>query len=195
MKFTNVIIFVLSCFAVNPAIAQYDKISDQLDVSIYPKERQSKRTQAYDENKCYEWAGDRVGLNDNRNNSYRDNNYRSYDKNDRRSSSRRNDRYDNNRNDHYNDKKDDKKENKSFVGRTAGGAVIGTLIGALAGDAKKGLLIGTAAGAATGVVGEINEDKGNKRNDRYDDNYRNQKSRLVDSFCSCMEAKGYSARK
>ena len=58
MNILNALIFVLACLMCQPAVAQYNRISKQLDISIFPDEGQSRRTQENDENVCYDWAYD-----------------------------------------------------------------------------------------------------------------------------------------
>ena len=165
MKFSNVLFLVLGCLLSQSVSAQYNRISNQLDVSVFPSEKQSRATQERDENKCYDWAYDQSGRNDY---SHRDNYRSTYEE----------------------DRAEKKEENRKLVNKTIGGAVAGTLVGALTGHTGKGLLIGTAGGAAVGVIGKSNEQKRYTDGKLDEERYENEK--LVKNFRACMESKGYS---
>ena len=61
MKKINVLLLAtFFCFFVNDVDAKYDRISEQLNVSVYPKDRPSQRTQQREEDYCYDWAQHRI---------------------------------------------------------------------------------------------------------------------------------------
>ena len=168
MKFSNAFFLVLGCLIGQSVTAQYNRISNELEVSVFPSEGQSKATQERDENKCYDWAYDEAGFNDF---SHR-NKYRST---------------------YEEDRAEKKEENRKLVNKTLGGAAAGTLIGALTGHTGKGLLIGTAGGAAVGAIGKSNQQKRYTDEKLEEERYDNDK--LAKNFRACMDAKGYSTVK
>jgi len=92
----------------------------------------------------------------------------------------------------YNDRNyrsNDNRHNKSFGGKVAKGAVVGTLVGALFGHGKKGLLIG----AATSTVSAANDEEIEEERNAAEQRHKNE--RFVSDFRSCMESKGYSTVK
>ena len=167
MKFSNLLFLLIACLLGQTAAAQYNRVSHDLGVSVYPDDRQSRATQEYDENKCYDWAYDQERRNEDR-----------YD------------HRDNYRSEYENDRAERKEENRKVVNKTLTGAAAGTLIGALTGHTGKGLLIGTAGGATVGLLG-----KGRQRNryeDRKEEEKRYKDDRLVRNFRACLESKHYS---
>ncbi len=175
-KLKVVLLMALGCFMLNPAFGQFDLISSELDISIYPEERQDKRTQEYDEYKCYKWSVNRTRIDP------RDIEDRQY--NDRRPS------------------RPNTGPDGTVVGNAAGGALIGALIGGLSGNAKKGAKWGAIAGGAAGIGKKAAKDS-QARRDYEDDRRRANSNRRYDNaqlnrfrkaFCACMDAKGYSAR-
>ena len=168
MKFLNIIFLFLGCLISQMVTAQYNRISNQLDVSVFPSESQSRATQERDENKCYDWAYDQAGLNDF---DHRENYRTSYEE----------------------DRAVNKEENRKLVNKTVGGAVAGTLIGALTGHTGKGLLIGTASGAAIGAIGKANNKQEYADEKAAAREYEN--ARFVKNFRACMDGKGYSTIK
>ena len=64
MKISKILFFVFGCLMSLSVTAQYNLISKELEVSVYPSEGQSKSTQKYDEKECYDWAYDQLGQSD-----------------------------------------------------------------------------------------------------------------------------------
>lgn len=175
MKFAKWVIIAIIplCFS-NIMTAQFDAISSELDVSVFPENGQDAETQEFDEYKCYKWAKDRTRINP-----------RNLDEEYDRRVERPNTGPDG-----------------SVVRSAAGGAVLGALIGAIAGDAKKGAKIGAATGAVGGLGGKMAKDQAKKQ--EYQNDLERQRARqkekqqklrkFKNSFCACMDGKGYSSR-